>query len=79
MGDRALERILRNVLTICNMEVRKMTLKEFRGDLLDIDTLACLLEVSRMTIFRYRKLKILFRVIRRGVRFSFSETKWRSG
>jgi predicted DNA-binding transcriptional regulator AlpA len=32
-------------------------LKEFRGDILDVPTLSHLLGISRMTIFRYRKLK----------------------
>lgn len=32
-------------------------LKEFRGDVLDVDTLAKLLGVHKMTIYRYLKLK----------------------
>jgi len=32
-------------------------MKEFRGDILDVDTLAKLMGVCKMTIYRYLKLR----------------------
>jgi len=34
-----------------------MTVKEFRGDILDVSTLAKLMGVCNMTVYRYLKLK----------------------
>lgn len=34
-----------------------MTLKEFRGDILDVDTLSKIMGICKMTIYRYLKLK----------------------
>lgn len=34
-----------------------MTVKEFRGDILDVSTLAKLMGICNMTIYRYLKLK----------------------